>query len=1300
MKKRVFLIIAAAILVFLGMLCWFLGTSSGALWLIKAASDRAGLVLDAGAVQGRLWGELRIEGLRIAWTGGMLRSERLSLRWKPLSLLSGTVSVRRLDLGRVEVVDNSTERRGPPDLTWPRVAGFPSLVDVDIDLLTISRLTYRRQAGPAVEIASLESSVIWSQGALDISVLHVESASARAKGRIIVGLVRPSLSLAAAAALSRPVEGVDGVTVHAVLREDGEKGAQVSGRTTFSATSGTSRVFSCVSEVSVARRSVGIKDLLLVLDNRGGAIRGDGGIDFPGGKARISLKARVYDLDLSRETRFLSHVSGSLGIQGGEDSYRGTFDLANYGAAWREMRLSGAFEGDGESVQFSGLGGELLRGSVGGELKIDWKSGLSLSGYMTGRGLDPSAISPAWFGSVNFDMEAGMAEEEGGLKGSFSGSLRESTLRGVALNGKVRARLEGGEIVSTDLLLQGKDFLISAAGDLREKLSFSVRADDLSALVPDAGGHIWAAGWVRVLKGRAAGSASASGRTVSLDGLRIGSFRASGRVESSEGHPLKFRVDVGDLSYGSLKADSLVVSAKGTESENEVEVTVGSGRHSVKVGLEGEYAGGAWQGRILRFSGRDWAGPFNMTEPSALKISRDAFVLSRLVVHGAGGERTSLSADMSRDPVRGVVSAEWTELDLRHTAWFAPDLNLSGKSNGRVRAEVAGGRLKELAADASASGRMVLEKNAIGFRRASAAMTWNARGMDASAEIEIAEGGMFRGHLTSAAPATLSLPPGGAIDLSWSGIDLAFFRRWIPRDIDLAGGFAGKADGNWTKGGEVQLRIVSSVANGRIHLKKGNAAVGTEIRSAEASAEWRGESMKGNISFDLADHGEASARFAVPLPARLPPEMDRKGRVFLSVHGRAHEKGLLAALFPGLIRESSGDADLSLMAEGRWESPAFSGGMRIEKAGAYFPATGIHVKNVSLRADFDRDTVKVGSFHAESGPGRLDGRAVIRLNGWRPEDYRGNLKGDRFQTFYLPDLRVVASPDLSFEGTAKKFELKGDILVPELLATGSSRKVITQSPDVVLAGPRKKENAKSRLPVDIDIKIILGDHVVVKEQGFDVQLKGSVALSAKDMKEIKGEGQIDIVKGRYATYGVDLDIARGKLLFSGGPADNPALDVLALRKSNDVKAGVLVTGTLNAPAVKLYSEPSMADTDVLAYIVLGHPLGSGSSAEAGLLIRAAGQLLSAGQSVTLQDKIKRTIGLDTLDVESGSGNVARSMVTVGKYLTPKLYISYGRSLFGVGDLFKTRYSLTKKWEVDVSSGAESGADVLYKIEFR
>ncbi|MBI5447017.1 MAG: translocation/assembly module TamB domain-containing protein, partial [Deltaproteobacteria bacterium] len=64
------------------------------------------------------------------------------------------------------------------------------------------------------------------------------------------------------------------------------------------------------------------------------------------------------------------------------------------------------------------------------------------------------------------------------------------------------------------------------------------------------------------------------------------------------------------------------------------------------------------------------------------------------------------------------------------------------------------------------------------------------------------------------------------------------------------------------------------------------------------------------------------------------------------------------------------------------------------------------------------------------------------------------------------------------------------------------------------------------------------------------------------------------------------------------------------------------------------------------------------------------------------------------------GAIEESVVTVGKQLTPKLFVSYGRALLTGENLFKVRYELSKKWTIETQTGGQtSGVDLYYQIQF-
>jgi translocation and assembly module TamB len=338
--------------------------------------------------------------------------------------------------------------------------------------------------------------------------------------------------------------------------------------------------------------------------------------------------------------------------------------------------------------------------------------------------------------------------------------------------------------------------------------------------------------------------------------------------------------------------------------------------------------------------------------------------------------------------------------------------------------------------------------------------------------------------------------------------------------------------------------------------------------------------------------------------------------------------------------------------------------------------------------------------------------------------YHGTLRGERFQALNLPEQQLIVAPDLTFTGTRETLSARGVIRVPEmLLRRFSSSADIKPSRDVVVIGRDSAASKPVGLSMDLQFQILLGDKVFVKAGGLDARLEGGITLTMTGPTTATGTGEIKVAKGTYRIYGASLNIQRGRALFSGGPVERPTLDILALRTVDDIKAGVTITGTPEESLIKLYSDPTLPDTEILSYIVLGRSLGE-SAGQSAMLMEAASLFTSSDNSPGLQERLKEWAALDTLTVSSGKDprpgyktiepslrsnsqsstnttGVSQTMLQLGKYLTPKLYISYGKSLFDQSQQIRARYSISKRWEVESKiSTTATGGDLLYRIELK
>jgi translocation and assembly module TamB len=234
------------------------------------------------------------------------------------------------------------------------------------------------------------------------------------------------------------------------------------------------------------------------------------------------------------------------------------------------------------------------------------------------------------------------------------------------------------------------------------------------------------------------------------------------------------------------------------------------------------------------------------------------------------------------------------------------------------------------------------------------------------------------------------------------------------------------------------------------------------------------------------------------------------------------------------------------------------------------------------------------------------------------------------------------------------------------------------------------------------VEVILGDDVQVEAAGFKGKLQGSLTVEQTPQLSPRGSGTIQVAAGDYRIYGQDLAIERGRVLFSGGPIDNPGLDLRVSRSykenSEDISVGAQISGTLRAPHLELFSQPAMPDSSIISYLIFGRAPDTTSETENALLYQAASALATTGSSSTVKN-ISDTLGLDELSLKGGQ-SLNDAALVIGKYLSPELYISFGIGLFEAAETFNLRYKITDRLSLESStSGDQSGADVIYTIEW-
>lgn len=236
-----------------------------------------------------------------------------------------------------------------------------------------------------------------------------------------------------------------------------------------------------------------------------------------------------------------------------------------------------------------------------------------------------------------------------------------------------------------------------------------------------------------------------------------------------------------------------------------------------------------------------------------------------------------------------------------------------------------------------------------------------------------------------------------------------------------------------------------------------------------------------------------------------------------------------------------------------------------------------------------------------------------------------------------------------------------------------------------------------------EITVNIGEKVQLIGFGLQSTVQGRLDLRESPGQPTLGSGEVRVA-GKYKAYGQDLTIQRGQLLYAWTPLQNPRLNIEATRTVGDegaeqVTAGLRVRGSAQSPELTVFSDPPMSQTNALSYLVAGKPIdevGAGDS-EAGAMQTAARSIGVAGGGLLAKSLGKR-LGVDELAVKDEE-MVGGAALTVGQYLSPRLYLSYGVGLFEPGDVITLRYKLSEELALKTQRGPEdTRAGIEYRIE--
>ncbi|WP_445144451.1 translocation/assembly module TamB domain-containing protein [Dyella sp. Tek66A03] len=516
---------------------------------------------------------------------------------------------------------------------------------------------------------------------------------------------------------------------------------------------------------------------------------------------------------------------------------------------------------------------------------------------------------------------------------------------------------------------------------------------------------------------------------------------------------------------------------------------------------------------------------------------------------------------------------------------------------------------------------------------------------------------------------------------------------------------------------KVPMRVEGTLeGSGNIRRNTAGALNGTaSITSARGSIAYADRADQPLLTYDnLALNAQLSpSNQRIDLHAGLTNNGRLDGQVTVSgaqqaLAGRVsmHVTNLaLLEIFTNAVVKPRGAISGDFSLGGTVAQPAINGQATASDLAAEIPAMGLKLSEgrITVSTRDARHFIIDGALHSGSGSVALKGSAALGADAQAVLSVRGS----NFTAVDIPSAKVAVSPDLSLRHGTEGLDISGsitldsaDVDLSKLPGAGATQ----ASPDVIVVDDPHREEQAVRLPITTTVTIHLGEKTHLVGMGLDGQLRGQLVVSERPGRSALGQGQID-VSGTYRAYGQNLQISRGQLLFASTPIDNPGLNIRAVRRlnpnatiSDGQEVGLIVTGTAQRPVLNVFSQPAMQQSDALAYLITGRPLSQVRGNE-GNMVNAAAQALGSAAGNLLAKSIGARLGIDDVGVTNNDALGGGSAFTVGKYLSPRLYFSYGVGLFDPGQVITLRYHISGRWNFEALTATEfSRASINYRFE--
>ncbi|WP_100642598.1 translocation/assembly module TamB domain-containing protein [Alteromonas facilis] len=396
------------------------------------------------------------------------------------------------------------------------------------------------------------------------------------------------------------------------------------------------------------------------------------------------------------------------------------------------------------------------------------------------------------------------------------------------------------------------------------------------------------------------------------------------------------------------------------------------------------------------------------------------------------------------------------------------------------------------------------------------------------------------------------------------------------------------------------------------------------------------------------------------------------------------------------IHRLSGVFNAELTLTGEAKQPNVNGILRLQQGNVDIKRAPAIINNWEAQVQFEGQQAKAKS---QFSLGEGQGKALASLNWQDALSINANLTGSNLSLKHQ-DISLSLSPDLKFTMDNNGVSVAGEVVVPraKIKVDSLPQGAIAESRDVHLRGEPPSTDLLDTAHIDLQLHIDPDNNNQVELDAFGLEAFLTGDLHILNQPTLSAFGDLQIIEGEYRAYGQELLIRAGDLQFNG-PISQPLLYIEAIRDpqltEDSVIAGIRIDGLASQPNVQLFSEPTLDQSQMLAYLLSGRGnINNTDASDNDYTSLLYG--LGVSNSESLTSNLGNALGIDDLRLQAkGSGD--NTQLTVSGKLGKDLTVEYGVGVFDSVTEVTLRYQLIPKLYLEAVSSLYESIFIYYRF---